>query len=353
MLKLYPPGTRKKNRYYIAKGYVAGREYEFVCRDPEGRKTANRRFAEEFVRKAEKKLKAEAPKLERRSPVKTFGEVADAYAAARGISRNDARYLEKLKKAWIESEELPLQDIAIGDVLPMHIATAANALYAHCTNETRNRQAYAPAAAVLHFAADNRLRDYLVIKKLPEKEPESRRPAPGVAKLLLANTSGDQQLLLKFLFYQGWRITESLTTREDKVDLEARTVAFWIPKARRWKAIHLHEEVVKALAGHLPVGRPDGRIFPWRDRHQVYDWLGPLCEKLGIEFTPHMARHEFGSALRELGAHPRDIADAGSWTSEKSTMRYSQAPERARGLMRQLRVDAKSPRKTRGKTRGN
>ncbi len=352
MLKLYPPGTRKKNRFYVAKGYVGGREYEFVCRDPEGRKTANRRFAEEFVRKAEKKLKAEAPRPERHASVKTFGEVADAYVAARGISKNDARYLEKLKSARIETEELPLQDIAICDVLPMHIAAAANALYARCTNETKNRQAYVPAAAVLHFAADNRLRDYVVIKKLPEKEPETRRPAPGVAKVLLANTSGDQLLLMKFLFYQGWRITESLTTREDKVNLQERTVSFWIPKAKRWKPIHLHEAVFQALAERLPIGRPDGRIFPWRDRHQVYDWLGPLCKRLGIEFTPHMARHEFGSSLRELGAHPRDIADAGSWTSEKSTMRYSQAPERAKGLMRQLKVDAESPRKTRGKTRG-
>ena len=70
----------------------------------------------------------------------------------------------------------------------------------------------------------------------------------------------------------------------------------------------------------------------------------PLCEKLGIELIPHMA-HEFGSAMRELGAHPRDIADAGSWTSEKSTLRNSQAPERAKDLLSQLKVDAGARRK--------
>lgn len=233
----------------------------------------------------------------------------------------------------------------------MHIAAAANVLYPGRENETKNRQAYTPAAAVLHFAADSRLRDYIVIKKLPEKEPETRTPAPGVAKLLLANTSGDQQLLVKFWFYQGFRITESLTAREDKISLQERTISFWIPKAKKWKPIHLHDEVFQALANRLPIGRADGRIFPWKDRHQVYDWLGPLCGKLGIEFTPHMARHEFGSAMRKLGAHPRDIADAGSWTSEKSTLRYSQAPERAKDLMSQLKVDEKTRGKTRGKKR--
>lgn len=62
MLKLYPPGTRKNNRFYVAKGFVAGREYEVVCRDADGQKTANRRDAEQFVKKLEKRIKTEAKK---------------------------------------------------------------------------------------------------------------------------------------------------------------------------------------------------------------------------------------------------------------------------------------------------
>jgi len=351
MLKLYPPGTRKDNRYYIAKGYVAGREYEVVCRDADGQKTTNRRAAEQFVKKLEKRIKDEAEKPRRRSSIRTFGDVVDAYAAARCISRNDERYLERLKKAWIESEEAYLRDIAIGDVLPMHIAAAANAVYKKCSKETKNRQAYAPAAAVLHFAAESKLRDYIVIKKLKEKKPETRRPASGVAKLLLDNTSGDQHLFILTIFYQGWRISETLESREDKVNLRQGTIEIWVPKVGEWQTLHLHEDVSKALAKRLPVGRPDGRIFPWRDRHQVYDWLGPLCKKLKIKFTPHMARHEFGGAMRDLGAHPRDIVDAGSWTSEKSTMRYSQAPDRAKDLLKKLKVDAEPRGETRGKKR--
>lgn len=351
MLKLYPPGTRKNNRYYVAKGYIAGREYEVVCRDKDRKKTANRRDAEQFVRAFEKKVTTEAAKPKRQSDVLSFGDIADTYATARGISRNDERYLEKLKKAWLKSKGVYLRDLAIADVRQKHVAEAANFLYHGRSNETKNRQAYTPAAAVVHFAADNGDCAYIVIKKLPEKEPETRRPAPGVAKLLLDSTSGDKQLLMMFLFYQGFRITESLKSREDKINLKEQTISFWIPKRKKWKPIYLHDEVFRTLKARLPIGRPDGLIFPWRDRHEVYDWLGPLCMELDIEFTPHMARHEFGSTMRENGAHPRDIADAGTWSSDKSTMRYSQAPARAKALLKTVKYDAEPRGKTRGKKR--
>lgn len=48
-LKLFPPGTRKRNRYYVAKGRLRGVQHEFVCRDENGEKTADRRAAERCI----------------------------------------------------------------------------------------------------------------------------------------------------------------------------------------------------------------------------------------------------------------------------------------------------------------
>jgi hypothetical protein len=63
----------------------------------------------------------------------------------------------------------------------------------------------------------------------------------------------------------------------------------------------MHPAVYEALAD-LPLGESqraarerNDRIFPWWDRHNVYSWLNPFCDALGIRFRPHMARVEFAS----------------------------------------------------------
>ena len=97
----------------------------------------------------------------------------------------------------------------------------------------------------------------------------------------------------------------------------------------------MHEATFEALAS-TPLPRRD-RVFPWTDRQLVYKWLRPLCQRLGVAFTPHMARHNFGGLLREAGATNRDLVDLGTWTSEKSTARYQHAAgDHARNVIARL-----------------
>lgn len=314
MVKLYAPGTRKRNLSYIARGSVAGRQYEITTHATD--KAAARRVWDAFAAKV-----AEQGAVARPGTPRTFSGVAEAYRQARRPSRDTRRYLAKLETA--------LGDLDVAEITPLDIAQAAARLYPTARNETRNRQAYAPAAAILHFAAEASLREYVVIRKLPEREPESRRPDPNTPALLLANTDGPQHLLLTVLCYQGWRITETLGLRWRHVDLQNRLLALNVTKSGRWKTVAMHDAVFEALAS-LPRhsaqrgGGPE-RVFPWSDRHQVYKWLRPLCKRLGVTFTPHMARHAFGGALREAGATDQDLLDLGSWTSRNSTRRYQHA----------------------------
>lgn len=114
-------------------------------------------------------------------------------------------------------------------------------------------------------------------------------------------------------------------------NLQARELSLYVQKARTWKTMPMHDDVFLALANRE--GPRQERVFPWT-RWQVYHWLAALTERLGVRFTPHMARHEFASVLRAHGATPRDLVDAGTWTSERSTARYDRAPaERARALV--------------------
>lgn len=342
--RLYPPGSRtrsdrKTNRWYIWKGRLLGRQREIVCRDESGRPTADARAAKRFLRR----LFATSEKLDRGAHAQarglTFATAAQAYANARNLPKAQRKFVDKLAR---ELGHLPIAAIRQAD-----LDRAAGALYPHAVAATKNRQVYATGAAILHYGAENDWCEYRRIKKLREPKPETRRPRADTFRLLFANTRGLRRLLIMVLFRQGWRISEALAWRADKIDMAQSVTEIWVPKSRLWKTVPLHYEVVAAVAARtdaerwhaekwMRVQRP-GHVFPWRVPSQVYWWLRPLCRKLGLEFTPHMARHEFASALREQGATPRDLVDAGSWTSERSTARYDRAAaERARALVNKL-----------------
>ena len=66
----------------------------------------------------------------------------------------------------------------------------------------------------------------------------------------------------------------------------------WIKKAKAWKAVTLHPAVIAELE-KVPPAERTGRLFPWgpKSAGSVYKRLEPLCAALGLEFTPHCARH--------------------------------------------------------------
>lgn len=330
--RYYPPGTRKRNRWIVARGWVDGRPYEISTRTTNPK--AAERAWDEF-RAALRQGNADRPRAPR-----TFRQAVDAWKAARGIGEksNEARYLRRLCDCWVDPPGGPFGDLPVAEVLPLHIGAAASALYPNAQAQTVNRQAFTPAATVLHFAAENGLRDYIVVRKRKEPRTASRRPDPGARGKLIAGSDGRERLFLTLLFFQGWRVTETLGLLAERIDMAARTVELYVRKSRAWKQIPLHPESFLALA-NLPGGLPPrGRVFaPWRDRHDVYDWLRPLCAGLGVTFTPHMARHEFAGLLRQAGAVDRDLVDVGSWTSERSVARYSAAPtDHARAVLTRL-----------------
>ena len=314
-MRYYPAGAR--SRRAVIRGTIAGRQRE-IATDARDQAAAGLEWRA-LLDAAGREPGAGTPR--------TFAEVAEAWIAARRPGKRDAGYARALAGR--------IGTLAIEEVRPLHIAEAANALYPGRSAQTLNRYAYAPAAAILHFAHANGLRDYQRIARLKEPAPPTRRPAPGTAEALLAATAGDKRRLLLFLFCQGWRISEALGLKWEHVSLKARTLDVWVGKTGRWKQVAMHDQVLEALAPIAP-REPGaaGPVFPWRTRAGVYKWLRPLAAGLGVKFTPHMARHEFGGGYREAGATSRDLVDLGTWTSPKSTERYQHAgTEHARALL--------------------
>lgn len=120
----------------------------------------------------------------------------------------------------------------------------------------------------------------------------------------------------------------------DADDADAVKAADGVPLL--WQTLPLDDDLAVEFAIFDP--ESDGYWFPWRTRSGVYKWLRPLSRKLGVSFTPHMARHEFGGRHREAGATSRDLVDIGSWTSQRSTERYQGAPtDHARTILHDVR----------------
>ncbi len=106
----------------------------------------------------------------------------------------------------------------------------------------------------------------------------------------------------------------------------------------------MHPESIDALSA-VPLAERSDRVFPWSDHRSDYHWLTPLKKKLGIAFTPHMARHTFASELGDREATNRDLIKLSTWTHEKSVSRYTDVDKD-----RQIEVRNRLP--IREKTRG-
>ena len=306
--KLIAPGKRKGNRVYIIRGTVDGQRFELSAQTTD--KAKAERDAPSLVASA---LAAGADEQRDIDPsVLTFEQACRLYIA-RGVSGREERRLEKLYPVLGARRQK--------DIVEADIVAAANALYPKDTNQTRNRNVVTPVSSVLHYAAKNKWRDWLRIARFKEPKPKTRAASRDVRKILLANTTGKRRLLILWLFGQGTRITDTVRVEWPHLSLQAGTVELWVAKTREWRTLPLDDALLAALANE-DKGKP---LWPWKTRDGVYKWLQPLCKRLGIAFTPHMARHSVGAWLNESGAGLRTIMDALGHESPVSSMRYQSA----------------------------
>lgn len=301
-MQFYAPGTRKGNRTYIVRASVNGRQVEKVL---EATKLPNaKKEAGDFLAS----IRGRAP-----DEIVTFEYAARAYMAFKKPRKDDERWIERLI-AYMGARDV--REIKSDD-----IRQAADALCPHVLPETKIRYVYTPASAILHYAAEQDWCVYRRIRRPSFSRLSKRTPASNDAvRLLLANTTGHQHLLLAWLYETGQRITDSLRLLRRDIDLGQGSARVGSRKTDDHGELGLSPELVVMLANapHLP----SGRVFPWRDRYGVYRWLRPLCKRLGVSYTPHQSRHAMATDLRALGYDMKAIAERGLWRDERSAGRY-------------------------------
>jgi len=308
-LKLIPPGQRRGNPFFLLRGSVGGRELEVST------KTADRKAARRFKAEFERALAQD--RLPGPGETLSFARAAELYIDWRDPSRADRRRLARLGAV--------IGRRMVADIRQVDLVEAANLLAPDRSAATRNREVMRPAATVLHYAATNGFCQWLRVALFREPRPKTRAVSLDTAATLVqAAPDGPRRLFLLWSFRQGTRISDTLRVEWAQLDLPRQTVRMKIGKTDRWAKYPLHPEVFEILAA-IPAEAQRGRLFPWRQKTGVYAWLRPMTRRLGIQFTPHMARHSLGTWLNGSGAGLRTIMAALGHADAKSSIRYQDA----------------------------
>jgi integrase len=301
--KLFPPGSRRNNRTYIVRGSIGGRSFE-ARTDATLREDAEK-WAIDYIAG----LKSEAVS----GPDVTFEQAANAYLRAKRLRKQDQEYIRKLKVYF--------RDTRIADMVGDDLFRAADALAGPTSDANKNRAVIGPASHILHYASEQGWCNYRRHRRLRVSRRSKRKPAaPETMRLLLANTDGPKRLLLAWLYETGQRITDSVSLVYGDLDLQAGRAIIHSSKNDDSGDIALSPELVAMLA--TAKRYPNDKVFPWKSRHSVYKWLTPLCDRLGVVYTPHMSRHALATELRALGLDMKAIAERGVWRDERSASRY-------------------------------
>ena len=317
MLKL---SKRHGSPYWYIRGTLHGRPiYAFTKKRDKG---DARRF------KAELEIKI-AQSAGRKCHAATFEEAAALYLEARRSTPQWRVNIERLCAV--------IGDRLLTDIRQHVLVDAANALYLNCKPSSRNSLVFTPVAAVIHYAAENDLCPYIRVKKLKEKKPEPRAMRKEDAAKLIAAADGKLKLLLIFLFSQGWRISDALRLQWQDINFTEATVHYRISKTDECMTMPLNLTVLDMLRAEA---QPHiGRVFPWRGPSGVYRHLGPLCNRAGVFFTPHMARHSFATWLAAEGASEFEIMKAGAWRDHRSVFRYTSVDvRRVRATINKIKI---------------
>ncbi len=308
-LKLWPPGSRKENPFYVVRGTIDGRNIEVST------KTRDKAAANKFARELEREYRASG--VPRLGEALSFAIAAELYLDFRDPDKADRRRIERLKRA--------LGPKMVGDIRQVDLIEAANLLCPNKAAATKNREVLRPAAAILHYAAQSGYCAWLRIRLFREPRPKTRAVSlETAAAIVQATPAGPRQLFLLWIFRQGTRISDTLKVEWPNIDLPRQIVSLRIGKRDLWTEKPLHPEVFEMLAA-IPEGNRVGRLFPWQQKTGVYRWLRPLTRELGMAFTPHMARHSLGTWLNENRAGLRTIMAALDHADPKSSIRYQAA----------------------------
>jgi len=320
-LHLIAPGQRKGNKFFLARGRIAGQLYE-ISTDTTDQKAAERR---------KKELEADIQRAVAQAigsrGIITFEQLARRYIEFRNPTREDRRRLERVIAVIGQRN--------FREIKGTDIHAVANEIGARLEPQSRNRNIMRPIISVLHYAYHAELWDHWIrVKTFKEPEPQPRALDADTAAEVISAADPQMYRLLKFLFLHGTRIRKTLDLTWDQIDLKRFTFRLFNAKGERWETFAIHDDFI-ALLG--PKG--DGKVFPYTNYSQFYRALQKLNARTGIYFTAHMARHTLGTMMA-LNREPlKAIMQTLGHTTPMMSLRYQKADvEMVRGAINRVKL---------------
>ncbi|MGE0155318.1 MAG: tyrosine-type recombinase/integrase [Reyranellaceae bacterium] len=339
--KLQPPG--KRGKFWYLRGTLAGRRFEVSTG------ALDRAVAESWALDYLARLGRD-PLAGGSGPV-TWEIAAAAYRAWRKPRGKEVARHDRLDR-WFAGRD-------VASLTHAHLVDAAVALFPTGAPGTRNREVISPAAAVLHYAADQQWCQYRRLRRFKEPRRSTRRPvAAADMGRLIAATEGHQRLFLMLAYETGLRLGSLLALRAADLDLSGGRLLVDVAKNGERVELRLSPSLVALLATtpRCPATARNPWLLPWRSASGVYRWLKPLRTKLKIHYTPHLSRHAMATDLLRAGVPDRLAAAAGAWRDERSLHRYQHVetadlPLRDSGALRPSKTE--KPGAKRGKKRAS
>lgn len=245
--------------------------------------------------------------------VRTFEEAALSYLQQGG----EGRFLPKILKYF--------KGRAVGSIKPAEIRQMAISIYPSAAPRTRNRQAVAPARAIVNHAHDLGWCGHIKVKQFEVQKSIKHKPVDREwidAFLAEADKSNLHHLsaLVLFMNQTGTRVSEAIRVLGKYVNLERRIVILEKTKTDEWETRHLTAELVSRISA-LGVELNE-RVFSYTDPKAVNRRMKAVCLRAEIEprSTHSAGRHSFGTNVMAAGARVKDAMEAGGWKSAKLFM---------------------------------
>lgn len=241
---------------------------------------------------------------------KSFAEAAASHIEHGG----EARYLPRIVAHF--------GDKPLAEIFPFDIKQMARALYPDASNATLNRQALAPARAVMIHAYERGWCGYTRLRRYREDTPKRREPASTAwlhAFVRQAVHDGQAKLaaLVLFMATSGARVTEAINLRWSEVDLPQKSALLLKTKTDRNSLRSLTSEVAARLMEIQLSARPEDRVFGFAHRQSVNARIRKVCERAGISYKPShtCGRSSFANNALHMGLDIRSVMQAGGWKS--------------------------------------
>ena len=310
-------GTRKANKYWVARGTVNGQRYERSLG------TTDRRIAERERVEWEREL-FNAPYVPP-AEVRTFAEAVILYLDA-GRSK---RFLEPLVRHS--------GDRKLALMTPGWVNKMAAELYPGAAPATVNRQVIGPVSAVLKVAAAEGWCPNPVFARRKTPKVKTRWLRPDEAMRLL-DAAGEEhptfQALLYFMLGSGVRVATALQTEARGLhfrsgeasaapakDAPSRLVTFPPPVQAVVRPI-----ITDNLATPLfltPKGRPYGTTEGRGGQIQSAFANARERADLGPDVTPHTLRHTWATWHCALYGNIPLLMRRGNWQTAKIALAYA------------------------------